>query len=833
MIKTSAFRIALSSDGISIWSPDIFGEVSLVRSFLARAFAVSEVGEIELRRAESFGRIRHDGAAHPAGIWKKLSQALASAEEPPSTSQSDPAARRSVDAGFLYLDGPRARRIRVSRIGNALSTWRVRQKSDDKLSLFHPVLRGQRDVVFRLEEELSSIFGVVDFRASTIAGSVSIHFDRTATTAERVARALEKAWPRLLEGIEGPPSRKRFFAALGLAGLAYTGQYIVPALRPLAVAGVTLYSSPNVVKAAKQLTRGEVGVSALYATGLTFMLFSGLPFTASVMASFMQLWPQLAHRKLVASQRRIFAGLRHRPAWARLVGADGTEVEVDADSLRKDAIVVVRKGEMIPVDGVVESGSAIVVNPSPLHDLQLERRTKGQAVVAGTLVRGGELAVRVERAGSQTLASQIASLLPHQQLMPSPSVLEADRKADRNAKPALALCAFTLLLTRTALPAQAAIRPDYATAPRLSAQLSAVEGIAEGLLRGVLFKNPAALDHLTAVDLYVIDATAGLDRRQMQVAKVETVEGVEPDTTIGYALAAERANRSELSQALSAIAARRKLEPVKSLSVHRHAGATRYRDRAGHKIEIVTSDYLSAAGIEPPAHFRTVLVRRAARGPEGVVAKDETSSSLWVVRNGKVIGVISFSRTGEIVGKPLVAALAARDPRARIIYASGDGTAGSRQLARTLGIEFSERAANDDRPRRHRGSALWIGDGRDPDVRRSIAASTVSASVAPLSEPFDDRADILMPRRGIFGIPDILDLGRIHASRIEVDYRTVYGANLLGVGGAFVVGLNTLHVGLLSNVGTGLVYARHTLALSHLASAAERRRATVTRTVIG
>src|SRR5207244_2954079 len=144
-------------------------------------------------------------------------------------------------------------------------------KNQNTLSLSHPVLRNRRDVVLRVEEELSAILGVEAFRASAITGSVSIRFDQSQTTAERVTRALEKSWPRLLEGIDGPPSRTRLFAAVGLTGLAYVGQYLVPPLRPIAVAGVTVYSSPNVVKAAKQLTRGKIGVSAVYTTGLTFM----------------------------------------------------------------------------------------------------------------------------------------------------------------------------------------------------------------------------------------------------------------------------------------------------------------------------------------------------------------------------------------------------------------------------------------------------------------------------------------------------------------------------------------------------------------------------------
>jgi hypothetical protein len=127
-------------------------------------------------------------------------------------------------------------------------------------------LLNRRDLVFRLEEELAGIAGIEQFRASEIFAGVSIHFDKAVLTPERIARDLEKAWPRMLEGTEKPLPRARLFRQLGLAGLSFTGQYLVPPLRPLAVAGVALNGLPNVVQAAKELQRGEIGLATASAS---------------------------------------------------------------------------------------------------------------------------------------------------------------------------------------------------------------------------------------------------------------------------------------------------------------------------------------------------------------------------------------------------------------------------------------------------------------------------------------------------------------------------------------------------------------------------------------
>jgi cation transport ATPase len=873
MNESPPLRVALGADGVSIWSREIFGsnEPSRVRDFLARAFAVSEVEAVELRRTKGFGRIRYSATGNPALVWKKLSRVLRSPGNSTSyEAPADPAPRGglengaafngavagaltngaltngaleltratrtgagaapAVDAGLLYLDGRSERAVRVSRIGDVLSTWHVRHRSESSLGLRHPLLLNRRDVVFRLEEELSAIVGVKHYRVSALTASVSLRFDQHATTVERIARELEQAWPRLLEGLDGPPSQKRLVAAAGLAGLAYTGQYLVPALRPIAVAGMTLYSLPNVVNAGRQLTRGQVGISALYTTGVAFMLISGMPFTASVMAVLMQSWPHLARRKIVQSQRRLFAAQRRRPAWARLVHGDGVELEAHVDGLRPGDVIVVRSGEVVPVDGVVESGSAAVLADAPFLGDHVEDRSPGDAVAAGAVVRDGSLSIRVQRAGAETAASHVASLLPHATFAALPSSLEAERIADRNARPVLGLSLLSLALTRNLQVSQALIRPDYATAPRLSAQLSALQGIAQAFELGAVLRNPAALDRLAAARVYVIDDTAGIDQQGVEVATVDVIEGVSAQLVVAYAAAAQRRSGSEQSHALGAFASKRRPVFPNGDSVHHYAGVTRCR-HGGHDIEVATESYLRALGVDVPQGFQTQIASRPEAPSNGVTAARERSlRPLWVLRDGRVIGGVSFARRGELVGRRALAALQAQSSKARLVYVSSRGHAEAQALARTLGIDsFHAGLRPADKAALIRGlgrDTLWLGDGSAPDAREALLASSVSVSVAALSARFrDDAADVLLPHRGLAVLPNLIEVSRAHERRRVKDYRVVYGANLLSVLGAFVANFTALQSGLLSNVGTGLVYARHARALDRLASAAEAKHA--------
>jgi cation transport ATPase len=741
-------------------------------------------------------------------------------------------ARSRVDASRVYLDAPGA--IRVTRVGATLSTWRIRHHDQDSLLLWHPALRNRRDLVLRLEEELASIFGLRNFRTSALSARVSIRFDAGTTTAERVMLELEKAWPRFYQGLDGPPSRTRLFAAGGLAALSFTGQYLVPAVRPFAVAGVAVYAFPNVVNAAKDLRHGKIGLPALYSTGLAFMLISGMPFTASVMASVMQLFPELTRRKVTLSQRRLFAAHRRRPTWARLWQGDGAEVEVESEQLQPGDRIIVRAGEVASVDGVVDEGFASIIDSARLGDGTLEDRSTGDLVHAGAFVREGSLTLRVERSGAETAANYVDSLLPHGTLSGLPSQLEAERIAHRNAKPALAVAATSLLLNPLLLqPAQAVVRPDYATALRLSAQLSTQRGIAEAWQRGILLRRPGALDRLATADTYVIDDSTGINRPTLQVEHVEALEGVLPDLVVRYALGGLLDPHLEQSRAMATFVNGRYVSPQAG-SLERLAGVKRYRDVLGSKIEISGWSYIAASKLPVPEKYRSLL--KAGGNDNGaaiqVHAAGAAPPALWVVRDGVLIGIVSFARTGEPSAKGVLAALREHDKRARIVYLSTSNPSETGRFAEPLRLDHAYGGLSTHGKlaiiRELGPNTLWIGDGSELDSHGPIAASAVSASLAPLSSVQRDAADILLLRRGFGGITDAVDLGRAHARRLSYDRRLIHTTNLLGAAGAFVANLTGLQTGLLSEFGAGLIYSRHAWKLERLVSSVEARRAQLT-----
>jgi manganese/zinc-transporting P-type ATPase C len=835
-------RIAPGTDGVSIWNFALFGDPAspYVREFLARVFSVEEVAAVEIHHSSSFGRVHYHASANPGEIWQKLSLAIGRSAASHPAFENLPATYAGLsprELEGLYLEGPPGLPIWVNRVGTSLSTWRLRYRSEHRIRLTHPILFDRPDVAYRLEEELAGILGVKDFRTSTLTASVAVRWDPRQLTAERLVRRFESSWPRLLEGLEAPPSAKRFALTGGLLALSFTGQYVVPSLKPLGLLAVTLYGLPNVKTAARQLAQGQVGLPALYSFGLGLMLIAGRPFSSSLKAVLMQVWPRLTHQTMTSSQRRLFAIHRQSATWARKVEADGFEHEVDIDALRTGDLIAIRAGESIPVDGVVTEGLAAVDEEGLSGAIGAIDKTPGDLVFAATFVRDGCLTLRVERIGIDTVAGHIGAQLPHSKIDNLLSSAEAERIANRNAKPALAAAALSLVVTRSLHPTEAIARPDYATGPRLSAQLSALHDLGDGLRRGIFFRDPAALDRLTASDIYVFDEASTLDRRQIEVAEVFPVNDASADAVVAYSAATFPVSHNERARALQAESLRRGMPTVEIFDRERHAGAIRYRDRDNHALEIAAPAYIAALGISLPAAIAKAVENSPyawdprRTGNKSVRHEDPLLRPLWVLRDGEVFGVITFRRHGAPEGTSVIAELQARNQRARFVYISSQKQATAASVANAIGIstvfgdldpEGKARAI-----RNLGGRTMWIGDGTSADAIPCIEASTVSISVAGVSTTPLDGADIVLLHPGLQNLVPLRRIGRSHRAALQADYRVVYAANFIGVAGGFLVKFGSLESGLTSNLGTAYVYLRRRKELRDLISGIEQRRAIV------
>jgi len=817
--------VRLSPASVSIKSELLFdpGWESTAREFLVRAFSVEEVDAVTFRRHQARIDVRLKPWAADPHAWGKLATAFRG----PGRRETAPRNRLTHQVAALRLAGlVDETTVRVSRVGEALTTWGVTQHRRDRLRFTHPVLRRRREVMLRFKTELASVHGVESLSTNALTASVWVNFNPEVIDAERLVSVIERSWPTLLQELVPPLSAKKLVAAGGLLSFAFVAQYFRPALRPFVMLGVALYGLPNVIEAARQLSRGEIGLPMLYTTGMAFMLWSGMPFSSTVMAVFMQGWPRLSQKLVSNCDRQLFGNSRRRFVWARVQAKDGVETRVDIGRLSAGDVIHLLPGDYIPVDGVVKKGFAAVDEDMLTGVMGAIDKAPGDSVYASTYLRAGSLAIAVLREGGASSASAISASLPIGPIAHLPSSAEVERVANRNARTALAAAALGLIATRTPRIAQGLIRPDYATAPRLSAQLSTMTGIAEGLRQGVFLRTRSVLDRLLGANVYVFDDDAGLARGQVSVAAIGAVDGEEARTVLAVATAAF-AKRGDLrARALRRESARRQILLPQVQRRRRLAGAIRFEDEFGALLEVTTTAYVDRGELELPKTLSLALDETGIDLDPRLDPKDPDLRPLWVARAGRIVGVVSFER-GEPIGGAVIDALQARNPNARFVHLSSAPQAKARRVADEAGIETAigglNAAAKADAIRGLSRRAIWVGDGSTPQARIPMAASAVSVSVGGVATLLNDPADVILLQSDLDGLLTVRQLAQAHLSRLRADYRKVYVANLFGAAGALVAGFGSLQAGLASNVGAGLVFASRWNDLRCLARASARR----------
>jgi cation transport ATPase len=817
--------VRLSPASVSIKSELLFdpGRDATVREFLIRVFGVEEVDAVTFRRRQGRVDVRLAPTAIASKAWPKLAAALRGARG------HDTATRDLLEhrvASLQLAETVAETAVRVTRLGNVLTTWRVTRHSHNRLRFSHPALRRRRDVLHRFRMELSSIYGVEALSTNVLTASVWVNFDPELINPEQLVNGVERFWPILLDETTPPLSSRKLIIAGALLGFGFTAQFLRYSLRPYAVAAVVLYGFSNVIQAVRDLTQGKVGLPLLYTTITTMVVMSGNPFPSSVMAVFMQSWPRLSERVAIGYDRRLFANSRRRFVWVRTSQNDGAEIRIDIDRLAAGDVFHLQAGDYIPVDGVVAEGFGAVDEDMLTGVMGAIDKSPGDPVYASTYLRTGTLAVRVLRDAGASAANVIAASLPIGPIARLPSSAEVERVANRNAKPAIAAAVLNLAATGTLTVSQGLIRADYATAPRLSAQLSTVTGIAEGLRQGIFLRKPSALDRLLGSFVYVFDDSAGLERSQVAVAASVTTGDEDARTVLSIATAAFARRGDARAKALLGESARRQIALPQVQRRRRVAGAIRFVDEFGALVEVATTAYVDLAALVIPDALAPSLAEAGVALDPALEPRDPDIRPLWVARAGRVIGVIAFERR-EPFGASVVETLRARNPNNRYVYVSSAPQAKARAIAKDAGIETAigglDAAAKANTIRELSRRAIWIGDGSAPQAQPSITASAVSVSVGGVATLLDDTADVILLQSDLDGLITVRKLARAHLARLRADTRTVYTANLLGTAGAFVAGFGSLEANLTTNFGSGLVLASRWRDLRSLARAFEYR----------
>ncbi len=311
---------------------------------------------------------------------------------------------------------------------------------------------------------------------------------------------------------------------------------------------------PAVFSASFRTTNGEVPLYFEAAAAITTLVLLGQVL-------------ELRARSRTSSAIRALLNLS--PKDARLIRADGTEIDVPIATIAVGDKLRVRPGEKIPVDGVVLDGASSIDEALMTGESLPIEKSEGSRVVGGTVNTTGTLVMRAERVGDETMLAQIVRMVGEAQRSRAPVQKLADRVSGYFVPAVVLIAVLTFIvwaaigpapkMSHALLNAVAVLIIACPCALGLATPMAIMVGTGRGALSGILVKNAEALEVLEKVDTVIVDKTGTLTEGKPRVMGVIAAPGFDEPQILRLAAGLERASEHPLAAAILAAAKERRV----------------------------------------------------------------------------------------------------------------------------------------------------------------------------------------------------------------------------------------------------------------------------------
>lgn len=404
---------------------------------------------------------------------------------------------------------------------------------------------------------------------------------------------------------------------------------------------------------------------------------------AAVITVLVLLGQVLELRAREATSGAIKALLQLAPKTARRIGGDGTDHEVQIESLKVGDELRVRPGEKVPVDGVILEGRSSLDESLVTGESMPVTKEAGGKVIAGTLNQSGGFVMRADKVGRDTLLSQIVKMVADAQRSRAPIQRLADQVAGWFVPVVIvvALVAFGVWAyfgpePRMAFGLVAAVSVLIIACPcalGLATPMSIMVGVGRGAQVGVLIKNAEALERMERIDTLVVDKTGTLTEGKPKVVSIVPTAGFDESEILRLAASVERASEHPLADAIVRSAKERNLELSKVEEFDSPTGKGAAGKVDGKSILLGNSKFLSSLGVET-----------LSLNADGERMRADGATVINIAVDGKLAGLFAIA---DPVKQSTPAALKAlAEEGVEVIMLTGDNQTTANAVARTLGI---------------------------------------------------------------------------------------------------------------------------------------------------
>ena len=329
---------------------------------------------------------------------------------------------------------------------------------------------------------------------------------------------------------------------------------------PISAAYTTIMSAKYIWKGIRTLMERRIEVPVLDGTAIGVSVLRGDTATAGSIMFLLgigELLEEWTHKKSVDDLARTMS-LNVDKVWIK--EASGQEVLVSASRIRENDQIVVHMGNVVPFDGTVSDGEAMLNQASLTGESAPVRKTAGNTVFAGTVIEEGEITVLVRKAGGSSRYEKIAAKIEESEKLKSGLESKAEHLADKLVPYTLAGTALTWLFTRNVTKALSVLMVDFSCALKLAMPVSVLSAIREAGSFKITVKGGKFLEAVAEADTIVFDKTGTLTEAKPIVAKVSSFNGYSENELLRIAACLEEHFPHSMAKAVVNAAKERHLD---------------------------------------------------------------------------------------------------------------------------------------------------------------------------------------------------------------------------------------------------------------------------------
>lgn len=559
----------------------------------------------------------------------------------------------------------------------------------------------------------------------------------------------------------------------------YARKWFLP--YPVNALYTTAVSLKYIYKGLKVLCKGKIEVPVLDATAIgVSILRNDIDTAGSVMflLGIGEILEEWTHKKSVDDLARTMS-LNVGKVWLKQGEQD---ILVPVSDIQAGDQVVVHMGNVIPFDGTVADGEAMVNQASLTGESLPVRKVQGSSAYAGTVVEEGEVTITVKAVGGSSRFEKIVTMIEESEKLKSALEGKAEHLADKLVSYTLAGTALTYLLTRNITKALSILMVDFSCALKLAMPISVLSAIREAGVHNITVKGGKFLEAAAEADTIVFDKTGTLTKAKPTVVDVVSFNGEDPDELLRIAACMEEHFPHSMAKAVVNAAKKKKLD----------------HEEMHSKVEYMVAHGISTMINEKKAiigSYHFVFEDEKCMIPEG---KEALFASLPV----------EYSHLYLAIEKELAAVICIEDPLreeaadvieilrksgiSKIVMMTGDSEHTAAAIARRVGVDeyYSEVLPEDkadfvEKEKAKGRKVIMIGDGINDSP--ALSAADVGVAISDGAELAREIADIMIGAENLYELVILKQLSDGLMKRIKRNYRFIVTFNagliLLGVSG--------------------------------------------------